>query len=350
MPVVSVGSLHELIKAIFVHLKAPDDLADEVAEVLVDNSLAGHDSHGILRVPQYVDAIRAGRLDPSARPQILEESVTTALVTGNNTFGQVAADFAADLATKKALSAGVAAVSLVRTGHTGRLAAFTERASRRGVAMFMTVGTVGAPVTAPYGGRDAVFGTNPVSFSMPNPGGTPVTLDYATSAIAMGKVKIAQVMGQPLPKDVALDRDRNPTTAPDAVLDQGVLLPFGFHKGYGLAVIAELFATAMTGADERNDGGQGTGAFFLAVDASAFRGLDSYARAVTTIVERFRSVVPSAGFDKVRVPGDRETEQRANRVRDGIPVPPATLRQILELTAEFGIESSFGSAAEPDPS
>ena len=337
MPTVSIASLRRLTAAIFSAAGAPADLAEEVAEVLADNQLAGHDSHGILRIPQYIEAVRAGKVIPTARPSLLRETASTALVSGNWAFGQVAANFAADVAADKAGREGVAAVSLVQVGHTGRLAAFTERAARRDVAMFMSIGTVNKPVTAPYGGTAPVFGTNPIAFSMPNRSGPPVTLDYATSAIAAGKIKVAKAKKEQLPANAVLTRDGEPTTDPQEFLQGGFLLPFGGHKGYALAVIAELLSSALTGADEHADDAKATGAFMFAVSSSAFRSRDSYQHALSTIVERIAQVPPAQGFDKVLLPGEPEARSREQRERDGIPVPDSTWEEVCAVAAELGV-------------
>ena len=249
MPTLTKEALHRVTAAIFRATGAPDDLAAQVADVLVDNHLAGHDSHGILRIPEYVQSVRAGEIVPAARPRVIEESATSALVSGNWAFGQVTGVFAADLAVEKAKRERVAVLSVVQAGHTGRLAAFTERAARRGVAMFMAIGTVSKPTTAPYGGSAPVLGTNPISFSIPNPAGDPVTLDFATSAIAAGKIKMAKARHEQLPPDAILDSRGRPSTDPQAFFEGGFLLPFGGHKGYALAIIAELLSGPLAGAD-----------------------------------------------------------------------------------------------------
>ncbi|MPZ86944.1 MAG: Ldh family oxidoreductase [Nitriliruptorales bacterium] len=338
MPTLSIASLHRVTAAVFIAAGAPADVADHVAQTLVDNHLAGHDSHGILRIPQYVASIRAGDLVPAARPTILEETATTALVSGNWAFGQVTATFAADLATDKAQRERVAAVSVVQASHTGRLAAFTERAARRNVAMFMAVGTVGQPMTAPYGGAAAVFGTNPVAFSLPNGEGPPVTLDYATSAIAAGKVKVAKAKHEPLPPGTVVTRDGLPTTDPEELFKGGALLPFGGHKGYALAVIAELLGGPLTGADAYPGVVSRSGIFMFAVASDAFRPQTDYQQAVSRTAARIRGVPPAAGFEDVLLPGEPEARARTRRLRDGIPIPEETWREVCAVAEAFHVD------------
>ncbi|MBI2755323.1 MAG: Ldh family oxidoreductase [Chloroflexi bacterium] len=348
MPTFHAAQLQRLTAAVFRAAGAPDDIAEAVADVLVDNHLAGHDSHGILRIPEYLQHIREGSIVPAARPRVLQESPTTALVSGSWAFGQVTAAFAADLAIEKALRQHVSVVSVVEAGHTGRLAAFTERAARRNVAMFMFIGTVERPLTAPFGGAGPVLGTNPVSFSVPNPAGDPVTLDYATSAIAAGKVRVAKARGEQLPEGVMLTRDGQPTTDPEEWYRGGVLLPFGGHKGYALAVIAELLSGPLAAADAYPGVVGRSGIFLFAVDAATFRPLAAYGEAVSRTVGRIKAVPPAPGFDEVLVPGEPEARARAQRTRDGIPVPEATWSAVSEAARSLGVDVAavIGSGAD----
>jgi len=337
MPTLTKNVLHEVTAAIFRATGAPDDLAAQVADVLVNNHLAGHDSHGILRIPEYVQSVRIGEIVPTARPSVLEESPTSALVSGNWAFGQVTAVFAADLAIQKAKRERVAVLSVVQAGHTGRLAAFTERAARQNVAMFMAIGTVAGPMTAPHGGSAPVLGTNPVSFSIPNPGGDPVTLDFATSTIAAGKIKVAKARHEQLPPDAILDKHGRPSTDPQAYFDGGCLQPFGKHKGYALAVVAELLSGPLAGADRFPGVTTRSGIFIFAVDAAVFRPLAGYEKALAKTLGRIKAVPPAPGFEEVLLPGEPEARARARRERDGIPIPEDTWQAVCNVGAELGV-------------
>jgi hydroxycarboxylate dehydrogenase B len=338
MPILRKDAVHRITAAIFRAVGAPDDLACHVAEVLVDNHLAGHDSHGILRIPEYIASIRAGEIIPTARPRIIEESATSALVSGNWAFGQVTGIFAADLAIEKAKRERVTVISVVQAGHTGRLAAFTERAARQGVVMFMAIGTVSKPTTAPYGGSAPVLGTNPISFSIPNPSGFPITLDFATSSIAAGKIKVAKARHERLPPDAILDRNGRPTTDPQAFFDGGFLLPFGGHKGYALAVIAELLGGPLAGADAYPGVTRRSGIFIFAMDAAVFRPPAEYEKALAATIGRIKAVPSGPGFDEVLLPGEPESRARAQRERDGIEIPEATWRAVNDVATELGVD------------
>ncbi len=338
MPTFTKAALHRATATIFRAAGASEDHAAQVADVLVDNHLAGHDSHGILRIPEYLKSIVDGEIVVGASPQVLEETPTTALVTGNWALGQVTGIFAVDLAIAKAKKERVAAVSVVQAAHTGRLAAFTDRGAEQGVMVFMAIGTVDRPMTAPFGGAAAVLGTNPVAFSVPNPGGAPVTLDIATSAIAAGKVKVAKAKHQQLPPDSILDREGRPTTDPQAFFDGGVLLPFGAHKGYALAVIAELLSGPMAGADAYPGVFMRSGIFIFAVDVGVFRPAADYAKAMEKTLGRIKAVPPAPGFDEVLIPGEPEARLRVVRERDGIPIPDDTWKAVCAAGATVGVD------------
>ncbi|HBB17527.1 MAG: hypothetical protein A3J94_14535 [Syntrophus sp. RIFOXYC2_FULL_54_9] len=338
MPTLKKGALHKVTAAIFRATGAPDDIAAIVADVLVDNHLAGHDSHGILRIPEYVQSVRTGEIIPTARPCVLEENPTSALVSGSWAFGQVTGQFAADLAVEKAKRERVAVLSIVQAGHTGRLAAFTERAARQGVVMFMAIGTVGKPTTAPYGGSAPVLGTNPVAFSIPNPAGAPVTLDFATSAIARGKIVQAEATHKQLPPNAILDRHGRPSTDPHAFFDGGFLLPFGGHKGYALAVIAELLSGPLAGADAYPGVTSRSGIFVFAVDATVFRPPADYEKSMAKTLGRIKAVPPGPGFDEVLLPGEPEARFRVQRESAGIPIPEDTWQAVCGVGTELGID------------
>ena len=336
MPTLTQQALETITADIFCHAGAPQDLAQQVAQVLVDNHMAGHDSHGILRIPEYLKSIEDGEIVVDARPQIIQDTPVSALVQGHWALGQVTGIYAADVAIAKAKANHVAVVSVVQAAHTGRLAAFTERAARQNVVMFMTIGTVDRPMTAPYGGAAAILGTNPVAFSLPNPQGAPVTLDIATSAIAAGKVKVAKARHEELPEGVILNKSGQPSVNPQDFLDGGFLLPFGGHKGYALAVIAELLSGPLVGADAFAGVTPRSGIFLFAMDAGLFRAQPDYAQALANRLGQIKAIPPAQGFSEVLIPGEPEARVRAQREREGIPIPEDTWQAVKTAALKVG--------------
>ncbi|MGQ4599801.1 Ldh family oxidoreductase [Nocardia sp. R6R-6] len=339
MPYLRPDDLKLLVTRIFEAADTPSDLAEDVAEILIDNHLAGHDSHGVLRVDLYLKWIELGRIVPRARPEIVHRTTTTALIRGHRGFGHPAALLATDLATSMALENGTAAVGVVEIGHTGRLAAFTDRAARKGVAMFMTVGNGGPSMTVPFGGAQASLGTNPISFSVPREPNDPISLDFATSAIANGKVMLARAEGKQVPENCIVRQDGTPTTDPNDYFEGGHLLPFGGHKGYALAVVADMLAGPLTGADQYPGAAMETGLFIFAVSDSAFRPHGDYSCAANDLAARITRVPPAPGFAEVLLPGDPEARVRTERQATGIPVAETTWQELKKIAAQLDLDA-----------
>ena len=337
MPNINKDKLHELTQLIFRTAGATDDHASQVADVLIANNLAGHDSHGILRIPEYLENIKNGEIVPSATPEILQETPVSALISGNWSFGQVVGNMATDVAIAKAKSQGVAAVSVVQAAHTGRLAAFTERASDQGVVMFMTIGTVDRPMTAPYGGAAPILGTNPMAFSLPNRDGPAVTLDFATSAIAAGKIKVAKAMHQSLPPDTLMDKNGNPSTNPQDFFEGGFMVPFGGHKGYALAIIAEMMSGPLAGCDAFPGVTARSGIFIFALRADLFRPMTAYQDALSKSIGKIKAIPPAKGFSQVMMPGEPEYQTKLSREKNGIEIQVDTWESVRKAALTIGI-------------
>ena len=339
MPLVPAEHLERLVTDIFVAAGTPDDLAQQVAHSLVEANLAGHDSHGVLRVASYLDFIRQGRIQPASRPETVQEGPATALVDGRWGFGQVTARYAMALAVEKARAAGVAAVAAVRCNHIGRLGEWTEMAAAGGVVGFCCVAIGGGPTAAaPYGGARRAFGTNPLSFGIPVDHTPAVVSDFATTVVAEGKLRYAREKGVPLPEGWILDKEGRPSRDPADFYAGGTILPFGGHKGYALALVVELLSLALTGADAApQPDGWHSGALFLCLNPAAFRSIEAYDRGVTAILQRVKAVPPAPGFEEVLLPGEPERRTRAERSRDGIPLPDATWETLRQCAAELGV-------------
>ncbi len=334
----SSSHLNQVVKAIFTAAGATTQDAIQIADVLVANHLAGHDSHGILRIPEYLQSILDGEIDPSASPEIIQETPSSGVVKGNWSFGQVVGNFATDLAIEKALAMGVCAVSVVQAAHTGRLAVFTERAAQKGVMMFMTIGTVDRPMTAPYGGAAPLLGTNPIAITLPNQDGPHVTLDFATSAIAAGKIKVAKAKHEQLPPNCLVDKHGNPTTDPNDFFDGGFMLPFGGHKGYALAVMAEFMSGPLVGSEDYPGVTQRSGIFIFAMKASLFQPMEKYNQALQKSIKKIKSIPPAKGFEEVLLPGEPESNMHQKRLLQGIPIPEDTWSAVRKAGLTVGVD------------
>lgn len=340
----SAAELRRVTETIFTAAGAPADLASEMADALVGANLAGHDSHGVIRIPAYLRQIAEGQLDPKARPEVVKEGTTTALVDGKWTFGHVAAKYATNVAIKKAKAAGTAVVSIVRCNHIGRLGQWASQAAAEDVIAMVVVGgggggsRGGGGAAAPFGGAERAFSTNPISIGIPG-GETPdMLIDFATTVVAEGKLQVARAKGVPVPPGCILDKDGNPTTNAEDFYNGGMLLPFGGHKGYALAMFVEMLCGAFTPGDEYNGDGRRGGAVIWAVDAFAFRSPESYAQNADFVLQRVKKIRPAPGFDEVLLPGEPELRSAEARLKEGIPVADTTWQQIVEGGKSVGVD------------
>jgi LDH2 family malate/lactate/ureidoglycolate dehydrogenase len=338
MPTYSSAQLNHVVQVIFSAAGAKQKDAIQIADILVANHLAGHDSHGILRIPEYLQSIRDREIDPKADPEIIQQTPTSAVVKGNWSFGQVVGNYATDIAIEKALAMGVCAVSVVQAAHTGRLAVFTERAAAKDVVMFMTIGTVDRPMTAPFGGAAPFFGTNPIAITLPNQEGPHVTLDFATSAIAAGKIKVAKAKHESLPPDCLLDKHGNPSTNPNDFFDGGFMLPFGGHKGYALAVMAELMSGPLVGSEYFPGVTQRSGIFIFAMKASLFQPMDQYNASLQKTRKKIKAIPPAKGFKEVLLPGEPEFQTSQVRLKEGIDIPQDTWNAVKKAALTVGVD------------
>jgi LDH2 family malate/lactate/ureidoglycolate dehydrogenase len=345
MPVFAPDKLRQVGRAVFRAIGSPDPIAARVADALVDANLVGHDSHGVIRIPQYVDAVRSGEVVPDAEPKLLRETTVSALVDGGWGFGQVTAERATREAIARARAHGLAAVGAVRCNHIGRVGEYPEMAAGEGLVAFVSAGGFGGRGgrAAPFGGREGLLGTNPLSFGFPSGRGLAMLVDFATTAVAAGKIQVARAKGTPLPPGSILDREGNPSTNAEDFYQGGVMLPFGGHKGYALAMVVELLGRVMTGADDFAEGERGgavyghSGALVIAIDPGVLRDREAFAQGVDETLARVRAVPPAPGFTEVMVPGDPERQTRQRREREGVYVEDATVEAIRRTGAELGV-------------
>jgi LDH2 family malate/lactate/ureidoglycolate dehydrogenase len=343
MPAASAQQLRAMTEAIFTAAGATAAIAATVADALVLANLLGHDSHGVMRIPSYVQQIKRGRLQPAAEPVVAQQRGATALVDGRSGFGQVAGRFATDQVVALAKEYGAAAAGVINCMHVGRLGEYPERAARQGVLLLVTAGSIGSPGArvAPFGGRAGVLGTNPFAIGLPAGERPPMIVDFATTVIAGGKVEVARAKGVAVPPGALLDKHGRPTTNPNDLADGGLMLTVGGHKGFGLALAAAVLSQGVTG-ELRLDGQPSPMGFFLwAVDSGAFTPAAEYGRRVDWMIEQVKAVPPAEGFSEVLVPGEPEQRERARREAEGIPVPEATWAEIIRVAEDLGVRAAI---------
>ena len=346
--------LREFVAAVARGMGADSEVSAELARHLVGSNLAGHDSHGVIRVPQYVGDTDQGVIVPSARPVIARETPVAALVDAGRGFGQHSTMFALEWAMARARQHGVAMVAVRHSTHIGRLGEYAERTAAEGLIGIVTVGAVGAGIggVVPFGGRARFLGTNPWALSVPGRNRS-LIFDAATSTVAEGKVRVARAAGKPLPPDAILDRDGRPTRDAADFYAGGALLPLGGtlagHKGYGLGLASALLGAlgmigdaepTLVGAAPPEAGdarGRIAGVFLEVVDPAAFGDAARYAELVDEALDAAKRQPPADGVAEVLVPGEPEQRSRARRSREGIPLPPATWAELGKVAARFGV-------------
>jgi LDH2 family malate/lactate/ureidoglycolate dehydrogenase len=340
--------LHSITRRIFSAAGAPRPIADVVAGILVNANLAGHDSHGVLRIPEYLGLIERGRLRADAEPTVLSETASTLLLDGNNGFGHNSARLAMARAIEKARRSAICCVNLVRPGHIGRLGEYAEQAAHAGCIGIITVGSGqgGRGSMTPYGGARGAFGTNPIAVGVPTGDDVPFIIDYATSMVAEGKLRVARSKGEDLPEGCIVDRHGVPSVKPEDFYDGGYLLPFGNHKGYALALLTCLLG-GLSGRFDVEHGAM-DGAYLQAIDVAALTPLESYHQGVRAFLDGIRRTPPAPGFDAVLVPGDFEHRSRRQRLVHGIEVPDVIYRQIEECAGRFDVSLGEDAVAASD--
>jgi uncharacterized oxidoreductase len=346
MPTFTPDELHRVGCALLQAAGASPDEAQIVMEHLVGANLAGHDSHGIILLPTYISRIKRGHIVPGAPLVVERETPTTAHINGNWGFGYVVTSRAMEMAIAKARKHQVAAITIYQQGHVGRLADYPLMAARAGMIGLITCDSGRAPKSvAPYGGRVARLGTNPLSVAFPSDLDGPIFLDMATSAVARGKLTVRRNRREPTPAGWIIDRDGNPTTDVEAFFDGGAILPMGgdqAHKGYVLSFMVETLSGILTGLGFGIDpqGRHNDGTFVAVFDVSAFRPLEEFKRDIAAFVAYLKETPPAAGFDEVLYPGELEYRTAQQRRRDGIYVEDETWRQLTALQREFGLPGS----------
>ena len=343
---ISAEDLDSLVRRILLAAGADERNASRVAEALVSSNLSGVDTHGVFHLPGYVSEIRVGQLVPTAWPKIVRETPNTALVEGNWTFGHVVAKYTMEVAIRKAHEHDVGIASHVQALHIGRLGEYAELAASQGMVGFVLASGYGVaePVAVPYGGREPVLHTNPVSMGFPADEEPPLMFDFATTVVAGSKVQVAQAQGDQIPLGWMVDEDGNPTTDALGYPDKGGLLPFGAHKGYSIMLADEVLGRILSGSDSYVEEGRGTpsmrhqGVTMIAFRADLFQPLQQFKGRVDGLVRKVRAVPPAAGFDEVLVPGDLESRARERRRRDGIPLPDRVWDKLVEVAQSLGVE------------
>jgi Xaa-Pro dipeptidase len=333
--VVDADRLTAIVERILGAAGADDGAAALVACSLVASDLAGVSSHGAMRVPEYLKAIRAGRIEPAQRPRMAADHGALVVLDGQRAFGQVAASELSLVVADRARAHGVSAGMLSGVQHVGRLGEWVQRAAGSG-CIALAWCSCGDPYgnVAPFGGRRARLGTNPIAYAIPGRPHPTVVADFSTSVVAEGKVRLFLHAGEPVPEGWLLDSGGRPTTDPRALYDGGAILPAGGHKGFALGLLVEILGGALTGAGCVSLGqSPGNGLVLVAIDPARGPGGDAFADQVAGVLASLRESGPN-----VLIPGELERRLYEQRRHVGIPLVAAVWRGLVEAGASVGVE------------
>ncbi|MDO9710121.1 Ldh family oxidoreductase [Paracraurococcus lichenis] len=348
MPKVQAEELRRIGRALLVANGVPEAEAATVARHVVNANLAGHDSHGVIMLPNYIERVRVGHIVPGAPFTIVQESPTTTVVDGNWGFGYVINERAMALTIEKASSQNIAACTVFRQGHVGRLASYPLMAAEAGMIGMAWADSGRSPKgVAPFGGREARLGTNPWAIAVPSDLDGAFCMDFATSAVAMGKVKLAEARGQEIPRGWVVDSEGDLTTDPKKIKG-GALLPLGGagegYKGTALAAMGEVFCGILTGLGfgVEPTGRHNDGCFLIAIKVEAFRPLLAFRKEVADFAHYLKDTPPAKGSSGVLYPGEVEHLAQRKRAAEGIEIEDATWAKLRALAAEGGVAAELG--------
>lgn len=356
MVVIQAEALTGLIGRIVTAAGAEPERAKTCAEHLVAANLKGHDSHGVGMAPAYVRWIKSGKLNPNIRPKVVSDRGGVIVVDGQFGLGAPITREAVELGIARAKEMGVAAMALRNSCHIGRIGTYGEQCADAGLVSIHYVNVVGhPPQVAPYGGREARMVTNPYCCTVPRKNGEHVVLDFATSFVAIGKLRVAFMEGKEAPEGAMVDAEGRSTTDPRTFFraeDRSLLLPFGLHKGGGMQILCEILGGALAGhwteqpGSDRAYGAAVNNMLSIILDPDALGGRAAYEAEAEAMLEYIRSTPPAEGFDRVRLPGDPERESTAKRLAEGIPIDDNTWRELRDAAASVGInDEAFAELA-----
>lgn len=334
---------------------SPEEEADLLAERLVKANLAGHDSHGILRLAMYMQWMRDGIFKPGQKPEIVTDNGATCVVSGNRGYGQVAAEFAMGLAIERARQHGIAGVGTTNLSHVGRLADYAISAARAGMLGMVFTATGGRSVlVAPAGGRSARMSTNPIAVGFPSDRDYPIVFDMATSAYAEGKFRVMQDGGLQSPENLLIDKEGRPTTDPEDFFNGGAILPAGGvngYKGYLLNFLVEVLGGLLTGGGymgKEEDPLFNNCTMMIVIDVSRFRDMPVFKEELEGLIGYLKDSPPQEG-QEVLYPGELEARREEERLRTGIPLAGRTVQNLQAELDRYGVKVRLTELAQAAP-
>jgi L-2-hydroxycarboxylate dehydrogenase (NAD+) len=342
---VSAQALASFVKRAFLAVGLPQSDAGTVADLMTEADLRGSDTHGVFRLSQYVRRIRAGGIKVNPEIRIIEERAATALVDGDNGMGHLVMKFAATTAVEKARQSGVGWVGARMSNHAGPAALYARMPLAHDmIGLYFAVS--GINHLPPWGGADALLGTNPIAIALPALEEPAIVLDMSPTVAAFGKVRLKAARGEPMPVGWMVDREGKPLT--DATrADEGFMLPIGEYKGYALALLIGLlagtlnrgsFGRAVAELAKNQSAAANTGQSIVALSIDAFMPVDEFKRDIDNITRMIRGSQRLPQVERIWLPGEQSHVQRQDRERNGIPLSASLRKTLDDLARDLRID------------
>lgn len=354
MVIVAADALRELVRDIFVAAGCSSEEGERLGKSLVSANLAGHDSHGVVRVQRYLDWMAKGDFVADQKLRIVRETPALAVVDGQYGFGQTTAPQAVEIGIAKCRAMGLSLVALRNSGHVGRVGEWAEMAAEAGLVSIHFVNAASSLLVAPFGGVDRRLSTAPYAVGVPRPGDDPLILDFATSIVAEGKVLVASQGGKTLPGNVLVAADGTMSDDPELLYGpiephgprdyrkgEGAIRAFGEHKGSGLAFVVELLGGSLTGTGAAQQGRRwANGMLSIYIDPKQLDPDEFFPEDVKRYVAFFKSSRPIETGGEVLVPGEPEIRTRRKRLAEGVPLPDDTWARIVASARSVGLDEA----------
>jgi LDH2 family malate/lactate/ureidoglycolate dehydrogenase len=342
----SFEKLKTFCQQAYMKVGVPAAEAEIVADLLVRADLRGVETHGVTRLPIYIQRLQKGYVRKECRISVVKEKGPTAFLEAHGSMGHIAAYRGMEKAIQKAEEQGIGWVSVKDSGHFGVAGLFPMMALKKDFVGYIFSNS--APMMFPWGGRERIIGNNPLAYAIPAGRYQPVVLDFSLSVVSSGKLILSRKKGERIPLGWAFDKNGLPTEDPyEGYEGGGSLAPVGGHKGYGLVLVHEMLTSVLTGGkwtrtikslyEEDKSGIQGTCHTFMALDPECFIGREAFKKNMDAYIEIIKESARAAGTEEILVPGEPEYRTEIKFLREGIPLVPNTVKELSTLSQSLGI-------------
>jgi LDH2 family malate/lactate/ureidoglycolate dehydrogenase len=347
---ISFDALKLFCKQVYQRVGVPENEAEIVAHFLARSDLRGVETHGVMRLPIYIQRLQKGYVRPVCKMTIIKEKGASAFIEAHGSMGHIVSNKAMEIAIQKATEHGIGWVSVKDSGHFGVAGLFSMMALEKDFIGYIVSNS--APMMAPWGGRERIIGNNPVSYAFPADKYLPVVLDFSCSVVSSGKLILCRKKGEKIPLGWAYDKNGLPTEDPyEGYEGGGSLAPIGGYKGYGMVLVHEMLTSLLTGGkwtqhikslyEEDKTGIQGTCHSFMAIDPDCFIGREKFKKDMDRYIKSVKESGKAKDVEEILMPGEPEYRTETNRLREGIPLSPNTVKELTLLGESLGVSLSL---------